>query len=504
MASKKDPVGFLSRVATLFRDNADVRPTPDKATSQDPSDAEHARLQAVLQANKRRDDQVRKREFNHLRKLRKSGVGQRLVSSTSTARPSVFQASSSFGIQERAVTLQKINAIESTIVESWTKTKTHSPQGRAEPPNDFDLDFTAMPLPAPTAPMPEERTPSRLEHALQDAALLFAAGKSDDAASKLRALYIEDTITAEDAALLANTLFDLYRTIGAVAPFDTLALNYAQRFGRSPAEWFSLPELLHDSNAKAPAQNDFAWVCPPALDTRTIEALQARYGQGQGPSRLDWGALQNLPADAGSPLAALLADWTARRVSMQWSGEQALLRALEQHTPQGIRSSEPLWWHMRLTVLCLLRMPSAFEALALEYCVLFEESPPCWQETWGLVVQEPAQDDYASIISSLLPLDTAPQAWQDLRCTLHGDALGATSAALKTLHGVTASASQITVDCALLGRLDVEAASAVVQWARAYAVRGCEIEFTQLTHLLAILLQSVGLDSYAQLSVRRQ
>ena len=90
-----------------------------------------------------------------------------------------------------------------------------------------------MPLSPPEATAPQERPQSRLEHALQNAALLFANGQSDDAASKLQALYQEDAIAAEDAALLANTLFDLYRTIGAAAPFDALAL--AEQAGSSKA-----------------------------------------------------------------------------------------------------------------------------------------------------------------------------------------------------------------------------------------------------------------------------
>jgi ABC-type transporter Mla MlaB component len=521
MASKKEPVGFLSRVATLFRDNADARPASDPVATQEPSDEEHARSQEVIAANKRRDDLVRKREFDYLRKIRKSGLGRRTISSTGTARPSVFQASSSFGLQERAVTLQKINAIESTIVASWKKVKPETQpdaQPEAQPEvlleiqpdvlpevaEDFDLDFTAMPAPSLTAAPPVERPQHGLEQALQDAAYLFAEGQSDDAANTLQALYRDNARTADDAALLAHALFDLYRTIGASAAFDALALNYAQRFGRSPAEWFSLPELLHDGDADTPPPEGSEWICPALLDVAPLRTLQAQFDDGHAPSVLNWSALQTLPADTGPDFAALLAYWAQQPVEMQWVGEHALLRALEHNSPANVRSSSPLWWHIRLNVLCLLQLQTAFETLALEYCVLFEESPPCWQENGGRVLRESEPQDYAALISSLVPLEAAPQAWQDLHCTLYGDALGLDSAALKTLHAIPAQATHVTVDCSLLGRIDRSAASTVVQWARTYAAQGCEIEFTQLTHLLAILLHSVGADAYAQLSVRRQ
>lgn len=532
MDTKKDSTGFLSKVATLFRGSAaDTRPSD--VSTQAPSAEEDARMRESLRISKHRDDLVRRREFNYLRKLRQVGQTRRTVTSRGTQRPSVFQSSSTFGMQERATTVQKINAIESSIVQSWGKAKTQpaSEQTPVEPPAaapavapmpeealDFDLDFTSMRVPsAPARPgdapdaatSPVEPQLGPLERVLLDAALRFAEGYSETAAGALQAIYQDPAVNEEDASLLARTLFDLYRSIGAHAAFDALALNYAQRFGRSPAEWFSLPDLLHKQSAEGLLAGDTAstdqtqaWTCPPTLDATALRALRSRLDGADVPWAIDWSALLHLSADACSPFIDLIALWNQQALRMHWNAEYALLRALAEQTPAGQRSTDPLWWHLRLDVLCLLHMQDAFEELALEYCVLYEESPPSWRDAPCQLLQVPTTEDYASVISTLLPLDTAPRAWLDLSCALCGEVLGETSAGLAPLNAISASASQITVDCALLARIDFDAASSIVNWAHGRAAQGCDIEFTELTHLLAVLLHHVGLDSYAQITVR--
>ena len=40
------------------------------------------------------------------------------------------------------------------------------------------------------------------------------------------------------------TLFDLYRAIGQQERFETAAIDFAGRFGRSAPQWFSIPEAV--------------------------------------------------------------------------------------------------------------------------------------------------------------------------------------------------------------------------------------------------------------------
>ena len=44
-----------------------------------------------------------------------------------------------------------------------------------------------------------------------------------------------------------GVLFDLYRAIGQQHKFECLALDYAQRFGWSAPQWFSIPRLVAEA-----------------------------------------------------------------------------------------------------------------------------------------------------------------------------------------------------------------------------------------------------------------
>ena len=185
MGTKQQPSGLLSKVARYFRE-----PEPTHAEASESvqarlaeSEKEKHALESLIE-RKRQDDLVRRREFNHLRKLRTHSWGTSTPGLVSSAM--AFQHSSGFNVEDRASTIKKIDAIEATMVEGWSKSKAASrkpltqqpappqPQSpratgpapgarppklteRAESPSqqqpldDLDLDFTAM-LSAPPSP----------------------------------------------------------------------------------------------------------------------------------------------------------------------------------------------------------------------------------------------------------------------------------------------------------------------------------------------------------------
>src|SRR3954465_11020502 len=69
---------------------------------------------------KRRNDFVRKREFDMLRKMRRSEV---MAGQDPAARPSFFQSSMPSKPDDRASTLKKIDEIEAQMSMQWWKTK---------------------------------------------------------------------------------------------------------------------------------------------------------------------------------------------------------------------------------------------------------------------------------------------------------------------------------------------------------------------------------------------
>ena len=118
--SKDDPNGgFLSKVAKFVRNPTTSWADLDTRSADRESEYSKAALKEMIE-RKRRNDFVRKREFDALRKVRSregtSEAGQGL-------RPSFFQSSLPSKPDDRAMTLKKIDEIEAQMSMQWWKTK---------------------------------------------------------------------------------------------------------------------------------------------------------------------------------------------------------------------------------------------------------------------------------------------------------------------------------------------------------------------------------------------
>jgi ABC-type transporter Mla MlaB component len=120
MAKEDTSSGLLSKVVKFVRNPATSWSDLDSKGT-DREEALSKQLLKEMIERKRRNDFVRKREFDMLRKLRKreAMVGQ----DAEGARPSFFQSSMPSKPDDRANTLKKIDEIEAQMSMQWWKTK---------------------------------------------------------------------------------------------------------------------------------------------------------------------------------------------------------------------------------------------------------------------------------------------------------------------------------------------------------------------------------------------
>ncbi|MES2363001.1 MAG: hypothetical protein V4646_14580 [Pseudomonadota bacterium] len=119
MSKEDTSAGLLSKVVKFVRNPATSWSDLDnKETDRD--EALSKQLLKEMIERKRRNDFVRKREFDMLRKMRKR---EAMVGQDPTARPSFFQSSMPSKPDDRANTLKKIDEIEAQMSMQWWKTK---------------------------------------------------------------------------------------------------------------------------------------------------------------------------------------------------------------------------------------------------------------------------------------------------------------------------------------------------------------------------------------------
>ncbi|MEO8249262.1 MAG: hypothetical protein ABI589_07820, partial [Burkholderiales bacterium] len=115
MANNDSP-GFLSKVARFVRNPLTNWADLDHGETDKDNSYSKAALREMIE-RKRRNDFVRKREFDQLRKLRSRG----LLGFDPAERPSFFHSSLPSNPVERAVTLKKIDEIEAQMSQQWWK-----------------------------------------------------------------------------------------------------------------------------------------------------------------------------------------------------------------------------------------------------------------------------------------------------------------------------------------------------------------------------------------------
>ena len=159
--SKDDATsGLLSKLAKFVRNPATNWAELDSVDA-DKNDLVSKQLLKEMIERKRRNDFVRKREFEMLRKILKREVLGEVVQDTS-GRPSFFQSSIASRPDDRASTLKKIDEIEAQMSMHWWKTKNHTAAGaRLKPPLLNGKDNAAQQGATPDGLVPVAYRPTR-------------------------------------------------------------------------------------------------------------------------------------------------------------------------------------------------------------------------------------------------------------------------------------------------------------------------------------------------------
>jgi ABC-type transporter Mla MlaB component len=471
---------------------------------------------------RQRNDFVRRREFDMLRKLRqREAAGGRDPAAT----PSSFNVSSTSGKTEgRALTLKKIDEIEEQMSQQWWKSR--GPQGAptasgaAAPSDGSHMAEQHARAYADTVPGVPQAGAPRLIHdgGIEEAAIRFAHGDDAGAETILLQTLAPDSPGADHDDTW-RTLFDLYRATGDNEKFVAATGRYTQRMKKSAPEWISLRALANTvrataaANASAPSvpASDADWASPPRLTRESLMGLTRALGAA-GPSwKLDWSVLEAVEPDAAGPLRALLTHWADSTVQLRFAAGERLLDVLSKTTPANERATDAVWWQLHMAALRVMHRADEFELLALNYCITYEVSPPPWEDPKGhYAVLEmtreakearPGAPGGFSFSSSFDDVaGAAPGAAG--HSSLAGELVGESVSTWQRLDEELTEASAPVVSCAGLVRIDFVAAGTLLNWVTAHAARGRNVQFTDAHRLIAAFFTVIGIADHATVGVR--
>lgn len=311
-------------------------------------------------------------------------------------------------------------------------------------------------------------------------------------------------------------LFDHYRATGAQGKFEALAVEYAQQFGLSAPQWFSMPRLVAEStrqSSRSPMArgSQVSWTAPATLTAEAVAQLQKRTETLPMPWVFDWGALDGVEIDAAIQMRQLLRTWATQEVDQRWIGGDRFLTQLKELAPVGERDTDPALWMLRLEALRLANRPDQFDEAAIDYCVTYEVSPPSWERAKCRVrIGSEGTSTNSSVTSTLQSeaqstfLDTglSDPASAAAQLELMGQLAGDISDNLRGLSAEIGEASLINISCTKLIRLDFMAAGDLLNWVLQRRSENRAVVFTDAHRLVALFFGAMGINEHAKVKVR--
>jgi hypothetical protein len=359
---------------------------------------------------------------------------------------------------------------------------------------------------------------------LDEAVIAFANADFSQCEEALQRI----TSSGGDRAQHAETwlvLFDLYRATGQQQRFESLALDYAQQFGWSAPQWYSLPKLMADAIADEPlvpasssgtsrSHGDVGWVCPDQLDIEAVARLRSQTLQMPLPWIFDWSGLRSIDAEAAMQLSAIFRLWSGQALEMRWLAGDRLFGVLQEAAPTGVRDADPAFWLTRLDALRLVNRADQFDEAAIDYCVTYEVSPPSWEPTRcnvhisgsSLSTRNPPMSVVSDVSTSFLESGLAEDAGSGIEVAhveLSGQLVGDISETLTKLQAGLGAAPVVSVSCARLIRVDFIAAGDLLNWVLARRNEARAVQFVDTHRLLALFFGAMGINEHAKVQVRK-
>ncbi len=581
MAEQKDTTSFFRKVvkfvANPSTDWADLSTPSDETRENDFAKSE---LKAMVE-RKRRNDFVRKREFDMLRKMRREGLSsEQLAALGGSSKLEDSETRQPEGAKGSGGVKAKIDEIEQQMVGDAL--------GKGQPPRRAPEFYSAPTQPAalgsgvalgadtasPRSPNVADRRPpvSTRSSLLQDTPIIEAR-PSPTAAAMLEAAIsppskdltnysnrlidpftvnvlevthdpeLDESVIAFanadfeqcEQALLRLTgkngsraehaetwlvLFDLYRAVGQQQKFENLAQDYAQQFGFSAPQWFSMPRLVAQAaseeqlrpKAERLPSSQVGWVCTERLTTEGVARLSSQCLQMPLPWIFDWGALKELDAEVCARLSELFRAWMPQRLDMRWLAGERLFAVLQEMAPTGARDADPAFWVLKLDALRLVNRPDKFDEAAIDYCVTYEVSPPSWEKPVCEVhISQSVISTTAPPLSMVSEVSTTFLESQNpdemhgpevASVELSGQLVGDIGPTLRRLEGELHSASIISVSCTKLIRVDFIAAGDLLNWVLARRNENREVHFVDAQRLVALFFGAMGINEHARVKVR--
>jgi len=337
---------------------------------------------------------------------------------------------------------------------------------------------------------PKAAPRSQIDPCVEQAARLYANGKTDEARELLESS-IRDGNSIE---MIWNMLLDLYRLSGEQGAFEKLALEYVSHFEKSPPSWSETQGAKTASKTMGRASVTLTGTLNAGSKVLFAQVLKT---VAERPTvRIILSKLQD--ADDGGCILMLNALKAAKKIRHEivFDSTEHLIGLLKNKIKDGKRENESVWL-LLLELYQRTGQVQAFEDLALQYAIAFELSPPSWE-------MPKTKPDISVTFSPSSPVSEISDV---------PDTLQLTDEILQAIPGIAfmdiaeacahASNQEVVIDVSELRRIDVASTFVLVDTLKPLSSEGKHISIRGASPLVAALFEVADMAQVAQVAIRR-
>ncbi|WP_424194020.1 hypothetical protein ACMYR3_01995 [Ampullimonas aquatilis] len=326
---------------------------------------------------------------------------------------------------------------------------------------------------------------------IEEAAILFANGQIKAASMSLEDAIKQNTL-GEGEQHGWQMLFELYQILGKQEAFESLSLDYVDRFEKSAPSWdndFGKEKPSRDLNKEGYVAFPFKM---DAGIAKQIDQIRKLAGASNS-LRLDFSRPKSIDTHGATLLLMILQDLRKSKHQITLSGQDKFVELLNTQIAVERRDESDMIWRLLLEFYQLLDKEYEFEELAVNYSITYEVSPPSWESALGLV--------HTNILSP--DEEFANTAMRHDAYEFRGEIKGKAEEELNALNQYAEQQTHLIIECKNLKRIEFSAAGLILNWLFNMRIMGKTVEMLDVSPLIVALFKVIGAQELARIEPRK-
>jgi ABC-type transporter Mla MlaB component len=331
---------------------------------------------------------------------------------------------------------------------------------------------------------------SETAQVIEEAAILYA-NEQTVMAEQLLCDAIHDEQLNKITRMAWWMLFDLYQIIGKQEQFESLSIEYANKFETSPPTW---TDTAQSETEAAPAQQKGATptvAFAGKLDGGIIKHLERvqKFGETSSVLRLEFARITDVDPIACGLLLRTLQKLQKSEHDLILVGTAELAAKIRSILEVGRRDETEAPWLLMLELMRLLNQEKDFEEASMDYCITFEVSPPAFVAPKNKITTAADETGTVDILSDSFLMPATVEGKTDQLIVAISKFVGGHNPAL--------------LDCKRLIRVDFAAAGQLLSNLAPLCGSGKAIEMHNVNYLVYALFTVMGLKEILQIVPRK-